>query len=138
MKDVVFWKDVVGKEFLDRFIEIATAEYYTAIKDIPFATLYKKYNETEMENYHRKRALMRSHGWFQSYLSRSDELKFMSIYPIKERHYVSVSQYLAGKQADRIAADEEEYYRGQEALKKMIPYAHVEDEEFVPEMEETA
>lgn len=121
MRDVVFWKDIVGKSFISQFESIAKAEYFAGKNETPMSKVVEKVNAEDYQMYRDKRELMRSHGWFQSYLSRTGELKFMSIYPIKERHYVSVSQYLAGKQADRIAADEEEYYRGQEALKKMIP-----------------
>lgn len=135
--NVVHWSNVVKADFLDRFKEIAKAEYFAGLKDLSTDTLHKKFGE-DMEEYAKYRAFLRSHGWFKSYLDNG-ELHFTSIYPI-DRKYISLSQYLTARDAQRMADDEEEYYSVKDAVKTAMPKPRKDidgDDDFVPEIEVT-
>jgi len=131
--NVVKWENVVKADFLDKFKEIAKAEYFANLKDWSMETLYKKYGE-DMDEYGKYRSFLRSHGWYKSYLEQG-ELKFMSLYPIEDRNYISLSQYLTARDADRIANDEQEYYSVKDAVRMAMPKPRkdIDGDEFVPE-----
>lgn len=106
---VVHWKDIVGKDFMKKFIDMVKAEQYLTHKNLSWNTMADKFGLDDLQKYTEKRSIMRRHGWFEAYLE-DGEIMFMSIYPVGERNYISLAQYLNAREAERIAQDEEEYY----------------------------
>lgn len=134
----VHWKDIIGKDFMQRFIDMVKAEQYLNHKGLPWSTMADKFGLDDLQKYSEKRSFMRLHGWFKSYMENG-ELRFMSIHPI-DRKYISLSQYLTARDAQRMADDEEEYYSVKDAVRAAIPKPRKDidgDDDFVPEIEVT-
>ncbi len=138
MRDIVTWESIVGKDFLDTFTQIATAEYWSGVKELPIKTAYDRYSDKDIETYHDKRSLMRYHGWRQAYLTKKGTLKFMVIYDPKDANYITLSEHIGKRQADELAAYADEWDAGQTVKettraigKKTYRVQH--DKEFVPE-----
>ena len=123
MRDVVTWESIVGNDFLDRFKEIALAEYWTSVKDIPFDTLYKKFSDMEIEKYREKRRMMRYHGWRKSFLNKQNEIRFGTMYNPQESNYINLADYIDKRRADEALAIADDYYRQQDLDKQVSKMA---------------
>lgn len=135
MREMVTWESIVGKDFLPLFTQIATAEYWATVKDLPIKTVYDRFSDEDVQKYRDKRAQMRAHGWSKSFLSRRNELKFGIMLrqgEAPEITYITLSDFISKRQADNLQRYADEWDDKQDAIRKVARHFHI-DEDFVRE-----
>jgi hypothetical protein len=124
MNQIVDWEEIVGAEFMDRFVKIATAIVYAKQRDILHFedTVRASVKADDWQTYSQKRALMRKagyyedrgflrwSGWFIPYLE-SKKLRFLTTAP-PGREIVPLRRFLDFKRGLDQASLEDEYYGG--------------------------
>jgi hypothetical protein len=142
IRDVVTWESIVGKDFMETFKQVAIAEYWAGVKDLPINTVYGRFSDADIDLYHEKRRVMLHHGWRQSYLVGRDKktLKFMVVYDPKTSRYITLYEYISKRQAEHLAAYADEWDANQERIIKQTTrdigkkaYHVRQDEVFVTE-----
>ena len=143
MRDMVTWETIVGREFMETFIKIATAEYWSSRKEIPIGPVFGKFADEDVEKYREKRKEMRRHGWRASFLNRKNELRFGMMLrqgeDPREVRLISLSEFISRRQADELLRYADEWDDEQDPVGQVTrnmgrkTYAVRHDTEFVKE-----
>lgn len=124
MINLVYWKDVVGKKFLEEFVKATKGIILARKNDQPESVVLNKLSLEGQDKYRMKRNQMRKcgyegkkdtsnilwHGWYSSYIENG-ELRFLCTVPKEERKYIALPTFLEWKKMGNIEDDIDQYYR---------------------------
>jgi hypothetical protein len=157
MIKLVHWQEIVGKDFLERFISISKGLYFAKKRDqsgAAYAAELKKISEADLEMFRKKRSFMRhcgyeikgknyyDRGWFGFPILEGHETKFryMADDPSDGVEFISLSSFLSLKHNLEQDYVENEYYKNVKPAKlieNIKPRADI-DQDFPSEKEVTA
>jgi hypothetical protein len=149
---LVHWKDIVGKDFLERFTSISKDLYFAKKRDqsgASYATELKKISEDDIEKFRKARSFMRhcgyeikgknyyDRGWFGFPIVESGNISFryMADDPTDGVEFISLSSFLSLKHNLEQDYVENEYYKNVKPAKlieNIKPRADI-DEDFPDE-----
>lgn len=132
MINVVHWRDIVGKEFLDEFTKISRSIAIAQENEKSPSIVIDKLNADVREKYQMKHDLMRKcgyedrkdpspviwHGWRSPYRD-GQEVKFWCTAPREERKYIALTTFLEWKRMGNIGDEIDLYYEAQDLIQKV-------------------
>lgn len=136
MTQIVHWKDIVGKDFLNEFEKITRSILSAHNVGRPESDVLGKLDASVQEKYEMKRDLMRKcgyeirgkylfswHGWYTSCLERG-ELRFKTTAHPDGRKYISITTFLDWKKGYDLDQAVEEYYDTKDIQKVADDFIH--------------
>ncbi len=141
MIKIVHWKEIVGQEFLDKFVKISRDLYFAAKKG-RYEEELKKIADADLELFRKKHSFMRhcgyeikdrfyhERGWFGFPIVEGKEIKFRYSADREQAvEYISLPAFLNLKRNLEQDSVENEYYQKaepEELIEKVKPRADID------------